>query len=742
MRFKLLNGKQVQMVQYQITPDRATDNKKVHDMFRALSTFYTSPVDKLRGKVSGYFWWDVMIDRDSIRFYATFPEEWKREVVSLMAQTWEGASIQQLLSPAFPTIMPMTSDVCELKYRRSDMFAIKTDRRTEHEPLNSILSVVADLEDGDIARYSICAEPTSRLDWQDHAEKLHQEFRKGRTPKRKRISTKDVFIGVGELVTNLLQQALDTVYTVIGEPDNKTKATADDDKRMMMIDGGPSKGTVDKAKLPVFNSHIRIAAHSTDPTRQRIIMRTVANSFNDLTAENELERHDYHNKLKPHIMKELNTHRLSWLTRYNWDANKMSNDELGRLAELPSAYLQERYEQIDCMDERQIEVPAILTKGGIPTGSVEYKRIKKHLTFPTNDHDVLSLPTCVIGGMNAGKTFFASYRAAKFVEQGFSAILIDPKKSEVWNKYIPDMLPPEKRQRFLIGEVLLGLDFREVLHSHSARNRLAQIIMHFLADNTDQAGAQTARFLKAAVHGMRTGRIAEIMKIFEDKTYRTEIIKSMPEGMPKSTLQQFDKEKEDRQRQILSPIYNRLSIILDDSYLASCMDTTEGIDMLDIINKRGMCTVIDIPDRLNSREAKDIIINLLTFKLDIAMSLREENNMFPVAVFYDEPHRYLRSADIWKKLAVESRAYRIAFYWLFHSFDQLNSGDSKLLQIIKDAGPHYVLFNSSEETYNSLKKQISPFTVDEALKLKQRHAICIFRVGETRLNPLIVNMTV
>jgi arsenate reductase-like glutaredoxin family protein len=116
--------------------------------------------------------------------------------------------------------------------------------------------------------------------------------------------------------------------------------------------------------------------------------------------------------------------------------------------------------------------------------------------------------------------------------------------------------------------------------------------------------------------------------------------------------------------------------------------------------------------------------------------------MFPVAVFYDEPHRYLRSADIWKKLAVESRAYRIAFYWLFHSFDQMTGSDSKLLQIIKDAGPHYILFNSSEQTYEALKKQIAPFSIEEALRIKKRHAICILRVGESRLNPLMVNMTV
>jgi len=741
MIFKLLNGKQTEMIQLQVTPDREVFNKKVHDLFRGLSTFYVAPWQTLKGKTSGALWWDVIIQKGSIKFYVTFPYEWTKEIRTLIQNTWEGCSIETVYAPCLPTVIPLSSDVCELKYRRSDLFAIKVDNRMEIEPLDSILSIVADLEEGDLARYSICAEPTSRLDWQDHAERLYKQFKDGKTPKRKRITKKELFVSVGEGITNLLQSLFDGLYKIMGEEDNTRVKSDDYEKRLLMMDG-LDKGTVNKMRAPVFNTHIRIASHSQDKTRQQIIMRSVANSFNDLNAENELERHDYHDKIKPIIINELNSFKISWPTRFDYDKNKMSNEELGRLVELPTAALQEKYQEIDCLDTRQIDVPALLLKKGIPLGNVEYKRIMKEVFFPCDKKhwDELSLPSVVIGGMGAGKTFFAAMRAAKFVEQEFSAILFDPKKSEVWNDYIKNMIPEGKRRRFLIGEILLGLDFREVLHSSGARNRLAQILMHFLADNTDSAGAQTQRFLKAAVFGMRTGRIAEIMQIFQDKQYRANILKEMPDGMHKTTLQQFDNEKEDRQRQILSPIYNRLDLILGDEYLERCMKTTEGIDMVKILSERGMCTVIDIPDRLNSREAKDIMINLLTFKIDIAMSLRSEKDIYPVAVFYDEPHRYLRSADLWKKLAVESRAYRIAFYWLFHSFDQLNGADNKLLQIIKDAGPHYYLFNSSESTYESLKKVIYPFTVEDGLRIKKRHAICALRVGDTRMNPLMINM--
>lgn len=733
MRFNLFNGKQVEMVQFQVTPDRETHNKKSQDLFRGLSTFYTSPLDVLRGKTSGAFWWDVVIEHDSIKFLATFPAEWAREVLSLLNNTWEGCSLEQ--TDCKQAVLPLSADVCEMKYRRSDLFALKVDNRTEIEPLNSILSIAADLKEGDKARYSICAEPVSRLDWQEHAERLQKEFRDGKTPKRRRISKKDALISVGELITNVLQSLMDGLYTIVGGYDVKKERYDDREKRLLMLDG-LDRGTVNKSRSPVFNAYIRIASYSENLQRQKVTMRSIANSFNDLTAENELERHDYNRKLKPTVIQELNTFKISWATRLDFDKNKMSNEELGRLAETPTAALQDKYKEIECLDTRQVDVPAILLKGGIPLGTVEYKKQTKEVFFPIKDHDQLCLPSVVIGGMGSGKTKgFASNRAVDFVKSGYSSVIFDPKKSEVW-ALIEKGLPKEQRKRFLLGEQLISLDFREALHSKSARNRLAQIIMKFFEDNSDAAGAQTQRFIKAAVFAMKTGRLKEIITIFENDKYRNEVILDLPaDSMHRITLEQFGKEKPDRQRQILSPIYNRLDVILGDSYLTDCMNATEGIDMVEVLSRKEVCTVFDLPDRLNSREAKDILVNLLSFKIDLAMGLRKEE--FPVSIIYDEPHQYLRSVDLWKKVAVESRAYRLSYTWLFHSWEQI---PNDLAQIIKDAGCHYFIYPSSEGTYKGLQRVIAPFTIEDGMKTKRHHAICAMRAGDSHLTPIMIHM--
>lgn len=727
-----MNGRMAQMIQFRITPDRSVANKKVHEMFRSLTNFYASPLDILQGKkLSGSFWWDVMIRNDEVQFFCTFPSEWKSDIKLQIENIWPLCSLEEVSKQ---TNMPAGSDICEMKYRRNNIFSLQTDRRMEYEPLGSLLSIQNEMASGELARFSLCAEPVSRLDWQTWAERMHREFRQGKTPRRTRLSKRDILVTIGEAITGVLQSLVDTVHVALTHEPNKRERADDYEKRTILIDGDLSRGTVNKLKAPTFNTYLRLASHSSDISRQQILLRTMSNSFNDLTCDNELVREDFNAKLKPMVLKEINEHRLSFVSRLDWDKNKMSNEELGRLCELPCAHLQDTY-QMETLENRQLEVPAIVRSGGIPLGDVKYKKQSVPVYIPTSNHDQLCLPTCVIGGMGSGKTKgLGCNTAIGYVQSGYSAIIFDPAKSEVWDS-VSKKLPANQRQRILLGDKPIALDFREVLHSPKAKGRLAQIILHFFDDNTDSAGAQTQRFLRAAVMAMSTGKLSEIVKILTDDAYRTDVIRALDRGMTRDTLEQFGAESEARKRQILSPILNRLDVILGDPYLEACMQTDNGIDMVEILSKRGVCTVVDVPDRLNTRAAKDLLINLISFKIDAAMSLRKDE--FPFAVIYDEPHQYLRSASLWENVAVESRKYRLAYTWMFHSWEQI---PSKLKQIIKDANPHYVLYNSSEETFKGLKNVIAPFTIEDGLHIPRFHAICALKFGDRRLMPFMAKM--
>jgi hypothetical protein len=68
-----------------------------------------------------------------------------------------------------------------------------------------------------------------------------------------------------------------------------------------------------------------------------------------------------------------------------------------------------------------------------------------------------------------------------------------------------------------LGEIPFSLDWREVERSKKARNRLANTILGFFATSNEEAGAQTSRYIRAAVMAMQTGKLSEIIRIFEDE---------------------------------------------------------------------------------------------------------------------------------------------------------------------------------------------------------------------------------
>jgi hypothetical protein len=287
-----------------------------------------------------------------------------------------------------------------------------------------------------------------------------------------------------------------------------------------------------------------------------------------------------------------------------------------------------------------------------------------------------------------------------------------------------------------LGKIPFSLDWREVKRSPKAKNRLANTVLGFFNTSNEEAGAQTSRYIRAAVMAMKTGKLSEIIRIFEDDRYRESLIETMPDSIHKLTLEGFGKESEKRRAQILAPVYNRLDIILGDEYLSECMECDNGIDLVEIMEQQ-KAMIINVPKKVLGPEAVDLIANLISSKLDLAMTLRDEEKQHPFFAVFDEPHQFLKSAKTWKSAAVESRKWRLGYVWLFHSFEQI---PKDLAEIIKAAGPHYILYNSSKKTFKDLAEEIAPYTVEDGIKLKLHHAINILRAGNGVQKPFICKM--
>ena len=670
---------------FQVIPHATVKNNKVDQLPDIMADTYKELFERFnKGKLANpeRLFFETAITNKSYQTFITTNDDLCDIVKQQTQMTWKDVTLQD--HKESDSLNPDNSIAFNFKLKYPFFMSLKTDRTMQQIPLEELLEVSRFMKDGDQAFIQFGIQAAEEH-WYKDADKDREDFE------------------------------------------------AKPHKRW--VNRGFHKSTELKPSHLGFDFVLRIIVHSDDERRKRQVARGITLALKQLNQDNELKE----KMIKPNKMKRFmeDVERRHVPVPFLFGKRQIiTPPEIAHFIKLPQRSLQDEYPIIETVTGRETDIPDTLKKGGISLGDVTFKGKKQPIYMPTNNHDELCLPHAVVGGMGSGKTKgFGANWMVESIKNEFGALAIDPAKGEIGDE-VQTALPSDKFERIRLGEVPISLDWCEVKHSSRAKNRLANTIIGFFNTATDEAGAQTSRYIRAAVMAMQTGKLSEIMRIFEDEEYRKELIDDMRDGIHKMTLKDYSDMSDGKRAQILAPILNRLDTILGDEYLADCMESDRSIDMVELMSQR-KAFVIDVPKSELGSEAVDLIVNLLSTKIDLAMTLRKESNQFPFFVVFDEPHQFLKSAKTWKSAAVESRKWRVGYVWMFHSWEQI---PRDLAEIIKAAGPHYHLYPSSKKTFSDLSEEIAPFAVEEALKLKKYHAINIIRAGESVNNPVIAKM--
>ena len=708
------------MIHFKITPNNRLKNEHVEQLAQSLH-LYKTPLERLTKKglnKQNFFSFETVIEKENTSFYLTVPHEIETIAKKSLETTWGKAAIEIVSEPLIEN--PLSSSL--LTYKNHYMFSLKVDKRTLGI-LPSVLETLNMMLDNEKIYLQYLFTPAEK-DWFVSAAEAYENFKKGNMPQKLHFNKKAVVqTGVKMLAYTALEIADLTSELITGEGIEKINLNSTENA-MILRDGRLRNETINKTKGDAFETEIRIGIFASNKDRSKSLMRMVTTTFRELDGDNSL------------VDSGKNTNKIQVKMKERKQMNMINKDymsikEVGRLLLLPTSELQDQY-KIPCINTLQLEVDRLFTEKGLYLGDVEVKNKTEKVYQNIDNHDILCLPRVIIGGMGQGKTKgYAANFIVESVLNGFGCLAIDPAKGELGDE-AEAFLPSDKVIRIKLGETPISLDWCESESSIKSKNRMANTILGFFSANGEDAGMQTSRYLRAAVMSMKTGKLSEIIRIFEDDVYRNERVSELSENsIHKMTLMSFGDESESRQRQILNPIYNRLDTILGDEYLMECMESDNKINLVELMEQK-KAIIIDVPKAELGTEAVDLIVNLLSSKLDLSMTLRKSNH--PFFAIFDEPHQFLKSARIWKSAAVESRKWRLGYVWLFHSWEQI---PSSLSEIIKAAGCHYTLYNSSKKTFKDLSEEIQPYTFEDGIKLKQYHTINVLRAGDGVQKPFI-----
>jgi len=724
----------------------------MYEMYEAPQTRLERDGFKLTLREQDAFWFDVIFrqvdGRRQIDFYvatsAYQAKKLKRKIENKMAVTFTEATIDELHMPAENTL------VQELRYLKHDIFTLDTNTHDVKTPIANVLATVDDLVyDGDTARLSVCNYAENRNKWVKSAQWAYEKAQKGKVPQRAAISGKRIGnalkIGIGALVNevhSILEDVFEGVSNVFFK-DTKKSAKAPLITKAYSLEDEIGTTRLDRAKgnLPVFRSHIRIASHSPDRLTRDTMAETLALATQDLTETNELHGFKVTGARAKTVIDELNTLKLSKATRLDPNVNRISTDEMAKLAlMMPNKELQRKYgDELNVKKRPEVNIPQVMRdKNGIYLGKAEVKDEKIDVFMPVNNADNLYRGYTFIGGQGTGKdTAIKNWIIDGNIRHGISFVVIDAIVEEGERGMadgIRDAIPPENIIDLNMNDddFVPPMDLTEVVEAlgRNGASRFADEMIDFMQISGLN---RSERYLTDAAKASG-GSLYNIKRIIEDEDFRADcIIQAQKDGRLRLASDLMSWGDNDKIGAKCDAIINRLNRFFGNDRL---FDIFAQAPLASVDFRKwmadGKVIILRVPNGrgLGEQAVKTLVhwITLKTFMTRMLMSKDEQaNGCFMV---FNEPEQYESEglSKLMGRIGTEGRKERLGALYAFHHWNKLSAS---LQENLQGGGVQQFLFTNDHTRTFDLSKHRFEDTIplDDAYRIPAHHAIVSVRAN-------------
>lgn len=755
---------------FRVTPHAnvSNNNKRLWRSIYKMYELYESPASRLERdgfkftlREKDYFWFDVVFrqknGKKTVEFYVATSEyqadKLKRKIENKMDVTFSDATLEDLQIPSENTI------VQELRYLKHDIFTLNSNSNDTKTPMGSILTALDEIQqDGDIARLSLCAEAENRNKWVKNAQWAYEKAANGKVPQRAQVSGKMVSNYTKVIVASVINELNSLLTDVFQAFQNLfIKSDKNFDKKEVIKKAyaiedeiGTTRVDRNKGNLPVFKTHIRIAAHSDDRLTRDSLAETLSLSTQDLTETNELHGVKINGTKRERVLNEINTLTLSSQTKYDPNVNLMSTDEMSKLAlMLPNRELQLKYaDEMNVKKHVETTIPAVISdEANLLMGHAEIKDNLIPVGLPVQQKDNFYSGYTYIGKQGSGKdTAIQNFVYSASVNHGISNFVIDwigePGHRGMADG-IRDLLPPENVIDLDLAneEYIVPMDLTEVISKLGRKggSRFALEMVDFMQlDGLSRSQKYLTEASKAA-----NGSLLNIKRIIEEEDFRMNRIEELiEEGNVRLARDLMSWGTNDEVGNKCDAILNRLNMFFGDDTLYDifAQPPKEEVDFGRWM-REGKTVIIRIPKRKLGNAAK-VLAHWITLKVLMTRMLMEQEDKDKHGCFmiFNEPEQVESEglAKLMGRIATEGRKERLGSKFAFHHWGKL---PSYLQDNLIAGGVNQFLFaNDHKRTFELAKERLEPtFTIEDALKTPKHHAIAILNTNEP-LNAFLVRM--
>ncbi|WP_178023001.1 hypothetical protein [uncultured Paenibacillus sp.] len=709
---------------FRIIPHATVLNSASRNFQRSLYELFSA---RTKRTAAPDFWWITQMAADSIAFYCAMPAEYAEafRVKFRNHEQWRKSTLEIADDFRLPDAN------YALKYRRHDMFSLDFRYNEQTTPIRELLGVTRELSEGEAVTVYIRTETVGRAKWKKLADYAWETWECGGVPYRPGVDPARLLRTLGGLaaylfyeVKSLIEDVMAGVESALYHGASKREksgrpALPNPDRAELLVNGDLSATTKNKRNLPVFKTSIRCAVSSADPVKREMLARSVAGAYGAMAGDNRLEL------VKVNVRSRKDD---GWKIR-EFSPNLMSVDEVGKLAQLPTADIQAEFSDILASNRRvEIELPRVfLDDRGILAGTATDRGATHSVYIPTDQPDKLFMPRAVNGSPRMGK------------DQHVINLVVEAKRKHGIGAIIPDFIDEQNRDRSgnqrgmadavrdhlpdtdVIDINLADTDYapyfglQAVINNAKDKRIAADVIAEYLTDfllaDGDEDKFQTAEFTRDAAK-VCNGDLTDMKAMFTDAAFRKRKIAELGDVFDMDAWRDYDRMSDGRQGQIYGPVLRRISQITSSEFLKPmfCQAYNPAMDLFRWIAE-GKVVIIrcKIPDGIPMPERVKEMLGYWIVMLTFLIKLAQEGRGPGTFLVLNEPHQFMSRGLVHfaKRMLREGPKYKCAPIIVFHDFSAFQEYPGFVDTLLSASINWHIFRNTHVDTYKRLMPYLS-----------------------------------
>lgn len=750
----------IQFVDYktitmEVIPSKITSNDNNRYLFVDIARLHKKFLDsiefswkekKVKIKRSMGVWWEILLTKKEIRFFATIPDvDFIREGLTNRIRTvWSQSTTKQVQNP-IPEFPAKDTSITKLRLKYHSVLSLDTSNH-QFNPLETLLNVKHYIRDDEYAIVQIGMFPYGE-GWQYYAKETLDKIKKTNLAPAKDNPT----ITVGKIMKYglwgfgvVLEEAVNFICDMFLPGYQESKDVYNSIKVEIPT---IQPCTHQKARKEAFYTSIRIAVKGREREGREMILRAISSSFDQMNGSGG--NNEWIEEQIPDKMKEKEIEKM--LNRDPSDAKDvLGSHELSMMITLPDRRVQMLHmEELKTASHRsEVGIPSVILKEtGVPFGKYEDQNGEwKEIYLPNHKLDSFCLPDVVIGSPGSGKTTFGINWALENFKLGHGVLFIDAADGQAIQRIV-NHVPEDKKNKVIIldfknSKYPISLNFVEAYHPdlNFPEATVTEEIIQFIESNSQKELSMTSRrwveLASKTIFKNKDSCLGDILKILQNQEYCEEFLKKYGNiHLQKQWHGWWNMSQAQRDR-IISSSLSRLYKILHNDRVKHCFlqppkYDEQGRPLLDFrrLMDEGYMVLAKVNETLQE-EAVNAICSFLIAKMNLAIISRENmtergENPNPCVIIMDEPDHYIRSSEKWRNMGTRYRKYRASVMYLFHGWKQLIETDRHLPELIRQSNPNYFIFKTDEENLKTLRFIYEPeFHFEDVVKgIPHHHAI-------------------